>query len=461
MTQLSGATVAVAGASGFIGQALGPLLGNQNHLIGLSRSAKPAQNGYSEFRRADLFSMKDAESALENVDYAIYLVHSMMPSARLVQGAFEDLDLLCADNFAKAAARNGVKQIVYLGGLMPNDDDVSAHLQSRLEVEEVLGSEGVPVTSLRAGLVIGANGSSYQLLTRLVQRLPVMVLPSWTQTKMQPVSEQEVVQAFQYVLGNPDSFGAVYDLYSTAPVSYEQLMQATAQALELKRRFVGVPLLSPRLSRLWVSLTTGAPKELVAPLIESLRHEMLARKEAPHQLPMAQEQDLIELIQQASQRGQASKPPRAFLKPSNSRGADTVRSVQRMRLPAGKDAQWAANEYFRWLPEAMKGLVQVIQLDENKIGFRFSDKGPLLLELEMRSHRSDPQRQVMRVTGGYLAKETERGRLEFRQVLNGRTLLAAIHDFEPRLPWWIYRSTQAEVHRWIMDRFGKHLDSFS
>ena len=461
MTQLSGATVAVAGASGFIGQSLGPLLGNQNHLIGLSRSAKPAQSGYSEFRRADLFSLKDAESALENVDYAIYLVHSMMPSARLVQGAFEDLDLLCADNFAKAAARNGVKQIVYLGGLMPNDDDVSAHLQSRLEVEEVLGSEGVPVTSLRAGLVIGANGSSYQLLTRLVKRLPVMVLPSWTRTKMQPVSEQEVVQSFQYVLGNPESFGAVYDLYSTAPVSYEQLMQATAQALELKRRFVGVPLLSPRLSRLWVSLTTGAPKELVAPLIESLRHEMLARKEAPHQLPMAQEQDLIELIQQASQAGQVSEPPRAFLRPSNNRGADTVRSVQRMRLPAGKDAQWAANEYFRWLPEAMKGLVQVIQLDENKIGFRFSDKGPLLLELEMRSHRSDPQRQVMRVTGGYLAKETERGRLEFRQVLNGRTLLAAIHDFEPRLPWWIYRSTQAEVHRWIMGQFGKHLESFS
>ena len=310
--QLSGATVAIAGASGFIGQALGPLLGEQNHLIGLSRSEKSPQNGYAGFRRADLFSLKDAEAALENVDYAVYLVHSMMPSARLVQGAFEDLDLLCADNFAKAAAHNGVKQIVYLGGLMPNDEDVSAHLQSRLEVEEVLGCAGVPVTSLRAGLVIGANGSSYQLLTRLVQRLPIMVLPSWTRTKMQPVSEQEVVQAFQYVLGNPDTFGAVYDLYSTAPVSYEQLMQATAQALELKRRFVGIPLLSPSLSRLWVSLTTGAPKELVAPLIESLRHEMLARKAGPHQLPMAQERDLIALIQQASQKNQGVQPPRVF-----------------------------------------------------------------------------------------------------------------------------------------------------
>ena len=201
--------------------------------------------------------MKDAEAALAGVDYAIYLVHSMMPSARLVQGSFEDLDLLCADNFAKAAGRAGVKQIVYLGGLMPSEDDVSAHLESRLEVEHVLGSAGVPVTSLRAGLVIGANGSSYQLLTRLVRRLPIMVLPSWTQTKMQPVSEQEVVEAFQYVLGNPDCFGEVYDLYSTAPVSYEELMQATARALNLTRRFVGVPLLSPKLSRLWVSLTTG------------------------------------------------------------------------------------------------------------------------------------------------------------------------------------------------------------
>ena len=398
---------------------------------------------------------------MAGVDYAIYLVHSMMPSARLVQGSFEDLDLLCADNFAKAAGRAGVKQIVYLGGLMPSEDDVSAHLESRLEVEHVLGSAGVPVTSLRAGLVIGANGSSYQLLTRLVRRLPIMVLPSWTQTKMQPVSEQEVVEAFQYVLGNPDCFGEVYDLYSTAPVSYEELMQATARALNLTRRFVGVPLLSPKLSRLWVSLTTGAPKELVAPLIESLRHEMLARKTPAHQLPISQERDLIELIQGASASGAASGAPRAFLKPARTGGADTVRSVQRMQLPEGRDAQWAAQEYFRWLPEAMKGLVQVVQLGDGKIAFRFSEKGPVLLELEMRSHRSDPTRQVMRVTGGYLAKETDRGRLEFRQVLDGRTLLAAIHDFVPSLPWWVYRPTQAEVHRWVMERFGKHLRTLS
>ena len=118
---------------------------------------------------------------------------------------------------------------------MPNDEDVSAHLQSRLEVEEVLGCAGVPVTSLRAGLVIGANGSSYQLLTRLVQRLPIMVLPSWTRTKMQPVSEQEVVQAFQYVLGNPDTFGAVYDLYSRRP--FPRTVDASGTSFRVEASF--------------------------------------------------------------------------------------------------------------------------------------------------------------------------------------------------------------------------------
>jgi uncharacterized protein YbjT (DUF2867 family) len=462
MAPISEATIAIAGASGFIGQALGPVLGLRNRLIGLSRSEKSAQNGYTEFRKTDLFSLMDAENALKGVDYAIYLVHSMMPSARLVQGSFEDLDLLCADNFAKAAALQGVKQIVYLGGLMPSEDDVSEHLKSRLEVEQVLGSTGVAVTTLRAGLVVGANGSSYQLLTRLVKRLPMMVLPAWTQTKMQPVSLQAVVQAFTQVLGDFKAYDRVFDLASTAPVSYEELMQATAKALHLKRHFVGVPLFSPSLSRLWVSLTTGAPKELVAPLIESLRHEMLARNDEFHRLSALEEQDIVDIIKEAAETSkQPQQEPRAFLKPTNDKKTDTVRSVQRMLLPPGKDAKWAANEYLRWLPGAMKGLVKVINRDDTHIEFRLSESGPCLLQLESRSHRSDPQRQVMRVTGGSLVKETARGRLEFRQVLNDRVLLAAIHDFVPSLPWWVYRSTQAEVHRWVMGRFAKHLQSLS
>ena len=113
--------VAVAGASGFVGQAVGRALGDRLHLIALSRGARAGLPGYREARACDLFSLKDAEAALVGVDVAIYLVHSMLPSARLVQGRFQDLDLICADNFARAAERAGVKRIIYLGGILPSD----------------------------------------------------------------------------------------------------------------------------------------------------------------------------------------------------------------------------------------------------------------------------------------------------------------------------------------------------
>ena len=128
-------TVVVAGASGFVGQAIGTTLSQDYTLIGLSRSERAPHNGYQSFRKTDLFSLKDCEAALEDADIAIYLVHSMMPSARLVQGNFSDLDLLCADNFARAAKQNGVRQIVYLGGLLSATGDLSLHLKSRAEVE--------------------------------------------------------------------------------------------------------------------------------------------------------------------------------------------------------------------------------------------------------------------------------------------------------------------------------------
>ncbi len=134
-----------------------------------------------------------------------------------------------------------------------------------------------------------------------------------------------------------------------------------------------------------------------------------------------------------------------------------MRSVQRMLLPTARDAEWASSEYMRWLPRGLNGLIRVRTLEDDRIVFRLWRRGPVLLELTPRAARSEPNRQIMRVTGGLLAKETERGRLEFRQVLDGRVLIAAIHEFEPRLPWWLYRMSQALFHRWVMYRFGRHL----
>ena len=167
--------VVIAGASGFVGQALAPALAEDFHVIGLSRSKRQPGGGFAEYRSCDLFSLKEAEAALEGAEYAVYLVHNMMPTTRLTQGSFADLDVVCADNFARAAAAAGVKQIVFLGGLLPKDGQLSEHLQSRREVEETLAAHVVPVTTLRAGLILGGSGSSFQVMARLVQRLPVMV----------------------------------------------------------------------------------------------------------------------------------------------------------------------------------------------------------------------------------------------------------------------------------------------
>ena len=127
----------------------------------------------------------------------MYLVHSMLPSAHLTQGNFRDFDLICADNFGRAAARNGVRQIIYLGGIVPaaanRGHALSSHLASRLEVENTLAASGVPVTALRAALVVGRGGSSFDILVKLVTRLPAMICPAWTSTRTQPIALSDVV----------------------------------------------------------------------------------------------------------------------------------------------------------------------------------------------------------------------------------------------------------------------------
>src|ERR1700761_2840056 len=169
-------TLVLAGAAGFIGQALAATLKDHFRVIGLSRKARPTDANVAEYRRCDLFNLREAEAGLAGADYAVYLVHSMLPSARLTQGSFADMDLICADNFARAARIAGARQIVYLGGLIPDDVKLSPHLRSRLEVERTLGRYGTPLTVLRAGLILGAQGSSFQILLRLVRRARAAVL---------------------------------------------------------------------------------------------------------------------------------------------------------------------------------------------------------------------------------------------------------------------------------------------
>ena len=452
--------VAVAGASGFIGQALGPVLSRDFDLIALSRAERRPTPGYSICRQVDLFSLSAATKALEGADLAVYLVHSMMPSARLVQGDFGDLDLLCADNFGRAAGANGIRRILYVGGLVPEGAELSEHLRSRLEVESALQSGGVPVTTLRAGMVVGSRGSSYQLLARLVRRLPLMACPEWTRTRMQPVALGEVVASIAELIHQGGEQTLCYDLGCGETLSYMDMMEATATSMQLRRRFIPVPFLSPGLSRLWVSLTTGAPKELVAPLIKSLRHEMLVRPHA-HYRPALEAQESVEemLASARKDEGPSRDEPRAFVAPSIHPAAESkVYSVQRLQPPEGADATWIADRYSQWLSGFMRGLIQIdSDATTGEVHFVVRGTALKLICLQRLAERSSPDRQVFRVTGGLLARPSERGRLEFRQVLTGGEALAALQDFVPRLPWWLYRLTQGPFHAWVMERFRREV----
>lgn len=221
--------VAVAGASGFVGTALLPVLAADFDVIALRRSPAAELPGV-EWRQCDLFSMLQTERALEGADYAVYLVHSMLP-ARLTQARFEDMDFILADNFARSAARAGVKQILYLGGIIPDDTQLSRHLASRLEVERVLAARGVPVTSLRAGLIVGAQGSSFRIVARLVERSPLLLCPHWTRSMTQPVGLRDVVKLLRFCVGREEMYGRAFDLGGAEVMTYLDLMRRTAVRL--------------------------------------------------------------------------------------------------------------------------------------------------------------------------------------------------------------------------------------
>ena len=439
----------MAGATGFVGRALVPALAERCDVVALGRRAPAeasAAGGAVVWRRCDLFSLRETESALAGAQVAYYLVHSMMPSARLTQGRFEDLDVLLADNFARAAAAAGVERIVYLGGIVPSGRDaaLSAHLASRVETERVLAGHGVPVTAVRSSLVVGAGGSSHQMLMRLVERLPVMICPRWTLTRAQPIALDDLVPLLVHCLDDPEARGRVCEVGGPDALSYREMMGVAARVMGRRRLMLPVPLFSPGLSRLWVSLVTGAPRELAAPLVQSLRHPMLVQD------PWLQKK--------------VGLPGRPFaraleetLRREAPRATPTARSVQRLPLPPGRGADWIAHEYFRWLPRFFRPFLRVEQ-DGERIRFEMAGVRRPLLVLELRPERSSRDRSMLAVVGGLLAgAPVGTPRLEFRTFAECGSVLAAVQDFPPRLPWWLYTVTQARIHVLVMKAFGRHL----
>jgi uncharacterized protein YbjT (DUF2867 family) len=262
--------VTVFGATGVIGRALIPLLA-EHEVTAVSRSERDERG--ARYVVADAARGEGVPAALEGADVVYYLVHSL--GAR----DFEEQDRAAAETVAREASKAGVRQIVYLGGLGADDPHASPHLRSRRETGERLSSAGVPLTTLRAAMVIGKGSAAFETILGLVKRLPVMVTPSWVSTPTQPIALDDVARYLAGVCGLEVTFGEAYDTGGPEVMTYREMIERIAGLLDRKPAIVEVPLLTPYLSSLWLNLVTPVSASVARPLVEGLRNPTVAREE--------------------------------------------------------------------------------------------------------------------------------------------------------------------------------------
>jgi uncharacterized protein YbjT (DUF2867 family) len=262
--------VTVFGATGVVGRTLLPLLAD-HQVTAVSRSARDDLG--VRWAVADVATGDGVAAALDGADVVYYLVHSL--GAR----DFERQDRAAADAVAKAAAGAGVQQIVYLGGLGADDPDASPHLRSRRETGNRLASAGVPVTTLRAAMIVGKGSAAFETILALVERLPVMLTPSWVSTPTQPIALDDAARYLAGVCGRSSTYGESYDAGGPEVMTYRQMIERIAALLGRKPMIVEVPVLTPYLSSLWLNLVTPVNATVARPLVEGLRNPTIAREE--------------------------------------------------------------------------------------------------------------------------------------------------------------------------------------
>lgn len=263
-------TVLVTGATGFIGRRLVPALVDDGHTVRAMTRRPERYDGPGEPVGADVMDPASLVAALDGVDVAVYLVHS------LDDPDFERKDADAARNFSRAAATAGVRQIIYMGGLGADDGDLSAHLRSRREVEGLLGQDGVPVTVLRAAIVVGHGGISWEITRQLVKNLPAMIVPKWVGTRTQPIALDDVIRYLAGVVDKEEALGRVFEIGGTEQLTYLEMMTVAAELINGRKiPVVPVPVLTPRLSSYWLALVTDVDATTGRNLIDSMSTEVV------------------------------------------------------------------------------------------------------------------------------------------------------------------------------------------
>ncbi|MEZ6050777.1 MAG: SDR family oxidoreductase [Planctomycetaceae bacterium] len=274
--------ILVTGGTGYVGGRLIPLLAERGENLRLM-ARRPAYlrsrvGDEIEIVEADVNDRDSLNVALRDVDTAYYLIHSMGSGSD-----FEQQDREAARNFAMAARQNGVRRIIYLGGLGNESENLSKHLRSRQEVGEVLKESGAEVVEFRASIIIGSGSLSFELIRSLVQKLPIMICPRWVGTKAQPIAIEDVLSYLVSALDLDSKGSRVYEIGGPDQVSYGEIMQEYARQRQLKRLMIPVPFLSPRLSSLWLGLVTPVYAQIGRKLIVSLRNPTLVTNESAQQ----------------------------------------------------------------------------------------------------------------------------------------------------------------------------------
>jgi uncharacterized protein YbjT (DUF2867 family) len=290
--------VLVTGATGFVGRRLVPALVEAGYEVKAMTRNPDDYEGLGTPVAGDVSDPGSLGEAVSGVDVAVYLVHS------LDDDDFESKDAEAARHFGLAAAASGVRQIVYLGGLGKDGEELSAHLRSRRQVEKLLGASGVPVTVLRAAIVVGAGGISWEMTRQLVKNLPAMVVPRWAATRTQPIALDDVIHYLAGVVGVEKTYGQVYEIGGSDRLTYVEMLQQAAEVINGRRvPIVTVPVLTPGLSAHWIRFVTDVDTTTAANLIDSMSTEVLQTDYSIRDIVPGEPMSYVEAVRVAVEEG--------------------------------------------------------------------------------------------------------------------------------------------------------------
>lgn len=295
-------TILVTGATGFVGRHLVPALVAEGHDVRAMTRDPDAYDGEGTAVKGDVTTPSTLGPALDGVDIAYYLVHS------LDEEDFEETEARSARAFGEAAGEAGVRQIIFLGGLGPDDaDELSVHLRSRRAVESLLGEGGVPVTVLRAAVIVGDGGISWEITRQLVENLPAMVVPQWAMTKTQPIALDDVVRYLVGVAGSEAAIGEVFEIGGPEALTYLEMLQGASEVMHGRRKIIApVPMLTPGLSSHWISFVTDVDATTGRNLIDSMGVEVVVTDDSIREVVPFEPMTYREAVERALAEGDQS-----------------------------------------------------------------------------------------------------------------------------------------------------------